>query len=78
MTSPAYSLVAQREDVDARTFRSIDGEDYAVARVYAAGQATPHLAFKARLENALNERYEEVNGYPALGRAIFAGVEWAF
>ena len=78
MTSPAYSLVAQRDDVDAQTFRRVDGENYAVARVYAAWQATPRLALKARLENALDERYEEVNGYPALGRAIFAGVEWAF
>ncbi len=24
------------------------------------------------------ERYEEVNGYPALGRAAFAGLEWKF
>lgn len=70
--------VAQREDVDARTFRRVDGEDYSVARIYAAWQATPRLAVKARLENALAERYEEVNGYPALGRAVFAGLEWTF
>ena len=41
-------VVAQREDVDARTFRTIDGEDYTVIRVYAAWQATKSLAVKAR------------------------------
>jgi vitamin B12 transporter len=70
--------VGQREDVNAQSFRTIDGEDYAVARVYGAWQATPRLAVKARLENALDERYEEVHGYPALGRGVFAGVEWTF
>lgn len=43
-----------------------------------AWQATTRLALKARVENALGERYEEVNGYSALGRAIFASLEWAF
>jgi vitamin B12 transporter len=31
---------------------------------------------KARLENLLDEKYEEVNGYPALGFGAFGGVEW--
>ena len=30
------------------------------------------------LENLLDERYEEVNGYPALGIGAFAGVELKF
>lgn len=69
---------AQREDVHARTFRTIDGEDYTVVRVYGAWQVSPRLAVKARLENLLDERYEEVNGYPALGFGAFGGVEWKF
>jgi vitamin B12 transporter len=72
------AFVAQREDVHAQTFRTIDGEDYSVARVYAAWQATPRLAVKVRMENVLDEKYEEVHGYPALGRGAFAGVEWKF
>lgn len=36
------------------------------------------LALKARVENLLNENYEEVNGYPALGWGAFAGAEWRF
>lgn len=70
------TFAAQREDVSAKTFATIDGEDYTVARLYAAWQVTPRLALKARLENLLNEKYEEVNGYPALGFGAFGGVEW--
>ncbi|MSU48799.1 MAG: TonB-dependent receptor [Opitutus sp.] len=69
---------AQREDVHARTFRTVDGEDYTVVRIYGAWQVTPRLALKLRIENLLGESYEEVNGYPALRRGVFAGVEWKF
>jgi vitamin B12 transporter len=69
---------AQREDVDAGTFRTVDGEDFTVVRLYGAWQWSPRFAFKARLENLLDERYEEVNGYPALGVGGFAGVEYRF
>lgn len=72
------AFVADRMDVDAATFATIHGEDYTVVRVYGAWQATPRLAVKARLENLLNEKYEEVNGYPQLGFGAFAGVEWKF
>jgi vitamin B12 transporter len=72
------AFAAQREDIDARTFRTIDGEDYTVVRVYGSWQINAKMAVKARLENLLDEKYEEVNGYPALGFGAFAGVEWAF
>lgn len=72
------TFAAHRRDVSARTFAQIDAEDYTVARVYGAWQVTPRLALKVRLENLLNESYEEVNGYPALGFGAFAGAEWKF
>jgi vitamin B12 transporter len=75
-TGLAFS--AQREDVHARTFRTVDGEDFTVVRAYASWQATPRLGFKVRIENLLGERYEEVNGYPALGFGTFCGAEWKF
>jgi vitamin B12 transporter len=77
-TGAGLTFAATRRDVNAKTFAPIDAEDYTVARLYAAWQATPRLALKARLENLLNERYEEVNGYPALGFGAFAGAEWKF
>ena len=71
-------FAAHRRDVNARTFAQIDQEDYTVTRVYAAWQVNARLTVKARLENLLGERYEEVNGYPALGFGAFGGVEWKF
>ena len=72
------AAVAGRQDVDAVTLATIDAEDYTVVRVYAAWQATLRLAIKARVENLLDEHYEEVNGYPQSGRGVFAGAEWKF
>jgi vitamin B12 transporter len=82
--SPALSLgigfahTAQREDVHARTFRVVDQEDFSVVRAYGRWQLGDRLALRARIENALDEDYEEVNGYPALGVGGYAGVEWKF
>jgi vitamin B12 transporter len=69
-------LVAGRQDVDALTFLTVNDPDYAVARIYGEWRVNPRLAFKARVENALNEHYQPVNGYPALGFGAFGGVEW--
>jgi len=69
-------VIADRQDVDAETFETVDDPNYTVARIYGAWQATPRLALKARVENALNEKYEPVNGYPALGFGAFGEVEW--
>jgi len=71
-------FVTGRQDVDALTFATIDAEDYTVVRLYAAWQVTDRLALKARFENLLNEKYEAVNGYPALGFGAFFGAEWKF
>jgi vitamin B12 transporter len=67
-----------REDVHARTFGRIDGEDFTVVRLFAEYRANERLSLKLRVENLLNERYEEVHGYPALGTAVFGAVEWRF
>jgi vitamin B12 transporter len=70
--------VGRRADVDASTFLTVTDPDLATVRVYAAWQATSRLALKARLENALNRRYELVNGYPARRFGAFASVEYRF
>jgi vitamin B12 transporter len=71
-------FVAGRRDVHASTFATINAEDYSVVRVYGAWQATKRLAVKARVENLLDEQYEEVHGYPQPGLGAYAGVEWKF
>ncbi len=71
-------FAANYRDVDAATYDPIDAASYTVVRVYGAWQATKQLAVKVRLENLLNKKYEQVNGYPQLGFGAFAGVEWKF
>ena len=72
------AFAAGREDVDALTFATIAAEDYTVVRVYAAWEVTGRLTLKGRVENLLNEKYEAVNGYPALGFGAFCSAEWKF
>ncbi len=70
--------VDHRADIDAQTFAQVEDPDYTLVRVYAAWQVTKSLALKMRIENALDKKYEEVNGYPALGFGAFAGAEVKF
>jgi vitamin B12 transporter len=69
-------VVADRQDVDAQTFLTVDDPNYTVARIYGEWRATTRLTLKARVENALNEKYQPVNGYPALGLGVFGQVDW--
>ncbi len=69
---------ADRKDVHAANFTTIDGEDFTVVRIYGAWQVNDRLALKARVENLLDEKYEEVHGYPQPGVGAYAGVEWKF
>jgi vitamin B12 transporter len=70
--------VAKRQDIDAQSFATIDAPNYTVARLYAAWSVSDRVTVKMRVENLLDEHYEEVNGYPALGAGVFAGVEARF
>lgn len=64
--------VADRTDVSGRM------EDYSTLRFFSSYAVTEHFTVKARIENALNESYEEVLGYASLPRGIFGSVEWRF
>lgn len=61
-----------------RVERSAAGEDYTTARLFTSYAVQRNLILKLRIENALDERYEEVLGYSSLPRAIFGSVEWRF
>lgn len=71
-------FASDRMDVHADTFATIQGEDYTVVRLYGAWQVNDRVTLKARVENLLDEAYEQVHGYPQLGLGAFAGVEWKF
>jgi vitamin B12 transporter len=72
------AYVGHRPDVDALTFATVDDPGYTVVRVYATYQLSKQFALKARIENALDRRYEPVNGYPQPGMGIFGSAELKF
>ncbi|MCC6416441.1 MAG: TonB-dependent receptor, partial [Opitutaceae bacterium] len=72
------TVVAEREDVDAATYLTVNGEDYTVVRIYASWALRNDLHLRLRLENALDEKYEAVNGFPSPGSAVYGGIDWRF
>ncbi len=71
---------ADAVDIDSAspTGARTEGEDYVVARTYAAWAVTDRLTLKVRVENLFDEDYAAVNGFPSLGVGAFAGAEWQF
>jgi vitamin B12 transporter len=69
-------VVADRQDVDAETYLTVNDPNYTVARVFAEWKATPSLKVRLRVENLLDKKYEPVNGYPATGAGEFGEVVW--
>ena len=52
---------------------NFDIEDYSVANFAAEYACNTHLTLFGRVDNLTNERYAEVFGFPALGRAVYGG-----
>ncbi len=53
-------------------------ESYTTARVFMSYAVRPELRVKLRVENALDEAYDDVRGYAALPVGVFGGIEWTF
>jgi vitamin B12 transporter len=71
-------VVAGREDMDFKLYTQLDAEDYTTVRLFTSYALTKNLLLKVRIENALDEKYAEASGYPALPRAVYGSVEWKF
>ncbi|MAH26154.1 MAG: hypothetical protein CMI19_04285 [Opitutae bacterium] len=65
-------------DIDGGNFTTIEGDDYAIVRLFADYQISEGIKLFGRIENLMDEDYEEVDGYPALGRAVYAGLRFSF
>ena len=65
--------VNAREDIDPRTFARVDAPDYHFLRLLADYAINARLHVYGRVENLTDEHYQEVLGYPALGRGFFGG-----
>jgi outer membrane cobalamin receptor len=68
--------VGERQDSDGFTFNNAINRNPGYENVYASASfdAFKHVTPVLRLENILNERYEEVLGYQALSRSVIGGV----
>ncbi len=53
-------------------------DDYGVMDVSTQFQVSEHLTLLVRLENALDEQYQEVNEYHTAGRAAYGGIKLTF
>ena len=72
------SLVSARADIDAATFGTTSDRPYAKWDVALSVKVHKNLEIFGRVENLLDERYEEANGYPALGRVFWGGMKLKF
>ena len=71
------TAVLDRRDTDFNVFPAIrvDPGDYVDARVQAAYRLAGGAAVRLAVENLFDQRYEEVYGFPALGRRLSATLE---
>jgi vitamin B12 transporter len=53
-------------------------EDFTTTRFYTSYTLNETVSLKFRIENALDEEYSEVAGYPSAPRAMYTSVEWKF
>lgn len=70
-------FVGERQDADF-TFGVNRNSSYENVYASASYQINRHVIPTLRIDNLLNERYEEVLGYPALSRNILGGLRFAW
>jgi vitamin B12 transporter len=57
---------------------NFDIEDYSFVNFATEYEVNPHMSLFGRIDNLTNERYAEVFGFPALGRAGYGGIKLRF
>lgn len=73
----ALIWVGERPDVDAVTFARVDQPGFVTASLSAAVPLGGGVRLRLRVDNLADRAYEEVNGYPALGRRAILGADFA-
>ena len=63
-----------QKDTDFGTFQTVSLSGYTLLRAAAAYRVMENLELTARVENALDQDYEEVVGYRTRGLGVFAGL----
>jgi vitamin B12 transporter len=76
-TTIAAKFVNAREELNFGE-PNFDIEDYAFVNVAAEYEINKYMSIFGRIDNLTDEQYAEVFGFPALGRAAYAGVKVRF
>jgi vitamin B12 transporter len=76
-TTIEAKFVNAREEINFG-FPNVDIEDYAVVNLAAEYEVNKQFSIFARIENLGDEQYEEVLGFPNLGRAAYGGFKVRF
>jgi vitamin B12 transporter len=56
----------------------VEADDYAIVGIFSNYQVTEGFEIHSRIDNVFDEKYEEVDGYPALGINANAGIRYSF
>ena len=67
--------VGRREDFDFLTGTRVKEDPYTILGLAASWQARSNLRLFGRVENLLDENYEDPNGFGQPGIGVFAGLE---
>jgi vitamin B12 transporter len=76
-TTIAAKFVNAREELNFGG-PNFDIEDYSFVNFAAEYEINSHMSIFGRIDNLTDEQYSEVFGFPALGRAAYAGVKVRF
>lgn len=72
------TYVGDRTDIDYAAYENITLESYMLASLRAEYDVRRNVTIFGRIENLLDEEYEDVLGYGTPGRAGYAGVKMTF
>lgn len=70
----SLAYVGKRRDTDFDIFADVTLKSYVLASARVAYSITPAVEAFARVENLFRERYQDVVGYAAPGRTVYAGL----
>jgi vitamin B12 transporter len=70
--------VGTRRDLDPVTFEAVEAPSYVVADLAGSVEVGGGVRLHARLDNALDEDYQDVLGFASPGRSAYIGLCWGF
>lgn len=76
--SLSVNYVSSRADIDPVTFNNSRVGAYVLVNVSTSYQLSDHVELYARIDNLLNQHYEEVDGYGVADISAYAGVKVKF